>query len=111
MSRKKATVAEIEYIEKHRNRPIQEIADELNRTYEFVRKRIRELPEESVKARDKYITTIHDNGIVNKTANGRKGVSVMTEQASQRIDERRKKRTDRIKNLDNIHVIRKDDDS
>jgi hypothetical protein len=84
MSRqKKRTVVEEEYMKNHRNDDLKQVAADLGRSYEFVRKYVASLPKEApLTPKEKYTRPIN---IVTETAAGRKGVAVMTETASQQI--------------------------
>lgn len=92
------TVPEQEYMTNHRNDPPKEIAEAMGRTYEFVRKFLKTLPEEVEKKPSLHMIT--------ETANGRKGVAVMTKVASERADAARKNRKKVLGRPDSIRQIR-----
>jgi len=89
----KRTVVEEEYMQNHRNDELKQVAKDLGRSYEFVRKYVATLPkEEELHSKNNYTRTIEEaSHMINKTVSGRKGVTVMTETASQKITARRKK--------------------
>lgn len=101
--RTKRTVAEEEYMKNHRNDNMYDIAEALDRSYEFVRKFIGTLPPEPTPTKQQKTTRL-----ITETAHGRKGVAIMTEAASQQGDAHRKKKKKVIGRPDCIRKIKDD---
>jgi hypothetical protein len=91
---RKRTVVEEEYMQNHKNDDMKQIAEDLGRSYEFVRKYIATLPEEPVEPPSAaYTRTIEEKtNILTKTGAGKKGVAIMTQAASQKITSNRNKK-------------------
>lgn len=81
-------IAEIEYITKYQEvKTIKEIADDLGRSYEFVRRHIKKVPKLDKKD---HVRKLEDSGTVVNTEKGTK-VAVMTKLGSEKGDISRKK--------------------
>ena len=103
----KRTVVEEEYMQNHRNDDMKQVAKDLGRSYEFVRKYVASLPEEEkLHSKNNYTRKMHD--LVTETSSGKKGVAIMTETASQKADVARKNRKKKLGPENAVRKIHED---
>lgn len=103
----RAGVAEVEYVLNHRDDSVPDVASKLNRSEKFVQKILDENPVEvmpKAESPSETMTKVYGEdekpvfdkkNILNRSAGGRKGITVMTPTASEQAD---KTRTERVTN-------------
>jgi hypothetical protein len=86
---RKLNIAEIEYMTKYQEvKSMKEIAADLDRSYEFVRVHMKDIPKNNSK--NNYKRDMDSAGIITKTDAGKSGVAVMTQLGSNIGDRDRK---------------------
>ena len=98
MKRGKLSKVEEFFIKNNEEMSVEEVASELDRSVDFVNKKRKEFGlsvEEKPKKKKKE--TEFKKTLVNKTEQGREGITIMTRAGSERIDEHKKKMKSKIK--------------
>lgn len=97
MKKGKMSKVELSYIENNPNLSPEEIAKDLDRSVESVQKKMEAIAGDTGEETPERPRNDFRKHLVNKTGSGREGITVMTQAASERIDEYRKKNIDKIK--------------